>query len=254
MRIRPWAISAVALLLATFCAPVSAEIGQQLEVSSGPDYPPFADSNLPDGGMLTGIVRRAFALRGIQVQLTWLPWRRSELDSANGVFAATYPYVRTAERSKRFVYSEELYTVTTWVYARPELANAPPEELARHIQCVPQGYAVGVQAEAKLGPVRGIQQPANLDACARMVLMGRADFFLANDAAGGVVMRSMPRGKLVHSEQPFVGNSLHLMVPVRRKDAAFVIHQFNLGLQQLKRSGEYDRYIADYLRDHPVPR
>ncbi|KPC52776.1 substrate-binding periplasmic protein [Amantichitinum ursilacus] len=253
MRIWPQAVSALTVLLLASSTAARAEIGQQLEIASGPDYPPFADSNLPDGGMLTGIVRRAFALRGIQAQLTWLPWRRTEIDSANGVFAATFPYVKTPGRSQRFVYSQELYNVTTWVYAKPELANATPEELARHVQCVPQGYAVGEQAQARLGTARAVQQPASFDACARMVLMGRADFFLANDATGASILRGMPRGALVHSEQPFTGNSLYLMVPVSRKDAAFVVHQFNLGLEQLKRSGEYDRYIARYLKALPGP-
>ena len=240
----------ISLLATSTLAQAQGFFGQYIELASGPDYPPLAGETLPGGGLATELVRRAFALRGIRLQLTWLPWKRAELDTSNGLYQASYPYVRTPQRSKSFVYSSPVYVVYTYVYANKPL-EATASAVAGKTICVPQGYALGDEARTLLSATLPTESPLDMEACARMVSIGRADFFLSNNVAGiGAIRRVAGLAPLYRSATPFVGNALYLIVPVKRKDAAFVVRQFNQGLAQLRQSGAYQQIVDDYLRQN----
>ena len=51
----------------------------EIRLAAG-EYQPYTSADLPDGGMLGELTRRAFALSGYQLHIEFLPWARAVLD------------------------------------------------------------------------------------------------------------------------------------------------------------------------------
>ena len=48
-----------------------------IRLSIGESWEPYYSETLPNGGVVTEIVRRAFEISGYQIEVTWLPWARA---------------------------------------------------------------------------------------------------------------------------------------------------------------------------------
>ncbi len=75
---------------------------ETLSVSTGNDYAPFADKNLPEGGMTAEIVKRAFAVMGDTADVAFVDWTKAYDDAKAGKYAATFPWFESAERKAAF--------------------------------------------------------------------------------------------------------------------------------------------------------
>jgi polar amino acid transport system substrate-binding protein len=55
-------------------------------LTTGNDYPPFAHSQLPGGGLATEVVRAALETQGTTLDVRWTTWTRAmkELGRASG--------------------------------------------------------------------------------------------------------------------------------------------------------------------------
>jgi polar amino acid transport system substrate-binding protein len=239
-------------LLLLVCLPVSA-FAQEVSVVTGEDYAPFTGSDLPGGGMLTQIVQAAFAQQGINTLLAWQPWKRGYLETSQGKYAATFPYIRTPEREQEFLYSEPIYTFNQHIYSRAGEVYEPDNlsALAGKRLCYPLGWSppVVIQQMIERGELY-LHTPKSLDACAQIVLLKRDDFFLANDLLGNIVLRRMgeQRAGLRTSATRFPTNTLHFIVPRNEPQAGSLLVSFNQGLAELQASGEYQQLIELYLQ------
>ncbi|WP_090383146.1 substrate-binding periplasmic protein [Pseudomonas anguilliseptica] len=48
------------------------------------EYPPYSSEQLPNGGSIVALTRRAFAVRGHPLQIDFLPWARARVELSNG--------------------------------------------------------------------------------------------------------------------------------------------------------------------------
>lgn len=235
-------------------------MGEDLRLVTGDDYAPFTGKVLPAGGMLTQIVEAALAHANIDSTLDWQPWKRGYLKTMRGEYDATFPYVQREEREQEYLFSTPLLVVDEYIYSR---ADDPIEILdeqgmqGRSI-CIPLGWQPTplVQDLIDRGVLRR-HSPIGIKECARLVLLGRDDFFIADRLIGETALQlSGARvGQIRRSDELVCISTLHLIVPRNHPRGATIIKQFNLGLAALQADGGYQRLIERYLheRDNETP-
>lgn len=225
------------LLVVAHAAPVA--------LTTGDEYPPFTSTKLPEGGMLTDVVRQAFREVGMETTLEWLPWKRGYLSTKIGKYDATFPYLSNAQRAQEMLFSEPLYTVTRYIWAKPDF-KGDVENLNSFVgmhYCAPLGYAHLVLFEPliKAGKLQ-VETPRDMVTCVKMVLVGRADFFTSNTLNGADAIKGI-EGQIVPSKNPVERSTFHLIASRQKPESQKLIDDFNRGLASLKQRGALDQII-----------
>lgn len=232
----------------------SLSLASPLRLVSGEDYAPYAGSTLVNGGMLSEVVVAALSRVDYQPSLAWKPWKRGYQATLKGGYDATYPYLKSSEREAEFLYSEPLYEVTQRVFTRRGMM-LEPDDLRRFTGkrlCYPLGWL----PPAALKPLLEQDQlqrhePPDLITCAKLLALGRDDFFVADSLLGQQAIRlsGIDPDDFESSQAVVSRHSLYFIVPRHHPQAAQLIRDFNHGLRKLMASGEYQRIIQAH-RDH----
>jgi len=223
----------------------------EVTLTTGPGYAPFADPNLPGGGIATQVVQAVFRRLGEPVGLTWLPWKRGYLLTLSGRFDATFPYVRSTVREHDFLYSDPIITTYNYLYTRPgeQLDPDQPASFRDHTICVPQGFYSPLEEKLHDQVGRGevkVERTPDMSTCLRMLAAGRIDAFNSNEflvrdleqQAGGVAYAE-------RSGKPLGTTELMLIAPRSAPGSADLIRRFNAGLQQIKADGSYRSVVPE---------
>ncbi|MCG5242583.1 substrate-binding periplasmic protein [Azospirillum doebereinerae] len=229
--------------------------GAKLDLVTGTDFAPFTGDDLPNGGLITELVQRAFAAVGQTHELRFIPWRRGYDGVVSGRFLATFPYVRTPERERDALFSEPVITMRQLVYlsAKPRMAFNGPADFRGRVVCAPGGYALPAELDVlfRQGALTR-ETPSSLSACVRMVALGRADAFVINEHAGNAaVAQAEAQDSVRAAEKPYAVVTEHLIVGRGTPGATGVIDAFNAGLKILKESGAYDETVARHTAIAP---
>lgn len=231
LHLCPW-VMALGLACA---APAGAA---DLLLTSGSGYAPYAEETAPGGGTSTQRVREAFKRIGITTRIDWLPWARGYQLTLAGEYAATFPYTRTPERERDFLYSDAIDHLPHFRFGRPDDPRVDEgiDALSQAILCLPHAWAGPPQIEALIQQKRiAPERPERLSACVRMVLLGRADYVVATPellsaalAEARLAPDALRRGKTSLGEL-----TLHLIAPRKQAGAAELIRRFNQALAKL---------------------
>lgn len=241
-----WGALGLCLLM---CVSARAEV---LHLATGDDYAPFTGKTLAGQGMLTQVVRAALAEQGAEITLDWLPWKRGYLKAARVEYDAAFPYVHSAEREAEFLYSAPIYLAEQFIFSRSgdaiELSDLPAMSGRR--LCHPLGWQVpeAIRQLIEQGVLRR-HSPLGLQECARLLLLRRDDLFIADQHLGESALRSTgAESSAFHrSQAAFEHSTLHFIVSRQHPRAAELIERFDLGLEALKASGDYQRLIERYV-------
>ena len=224
---------------------------QPLKLVSGDDYAPFTGINLPGGGMLTQIVMAALAEQNTSATLDWLPWKRGYLYTQQGRYDGTFPYVPAAPRQLEFLYSEPVYTLEQHFYSRSGEPFEPDNlaALTGKRLCYPLGWQPpGVIQKLLDQGLITRHTPPSLSACAKLLLLQRDDFFVADTALGKVALRDSgkPLSAFHTSRGSLPRSTLHLIVSRQHPQGSQLISRFNAGLATLRANGKYAQIIERY--------
>jgi polar amino acid transport system substrate-binding protein len=230
-----------------------------LDLVTGSDYAPYTGDDLPGGGLVTELVRRAFAVGGRRYDVRFMPWKRGYDGVVAGRFLATFPYVRTPEREREVLFSDPVIEVRQFVYLSnrsgmefrgrtgPDDSDLLEDFQGRTV-CQPVGYALPAELEAMAGQGRLTRQtPSDLGACARMVATGRADALVIDEFSGAAaIAKSGLADDIRVAERPFAVVTLHLVVGRATPGAETTIAAFNDGLKTLKQQGVYRQLLTSH--------
>ncbi|WLD58788.1 transporter substrate-binding domain-containing protein [Salinispirillum sp. LH 10-3-1] len=237
----------VFLVLATFCSAAQAE---PLRLATGNQYPPFADENLPGGGLATRLVEAAFAAVDTELTIEFMPWQRGYRDTLGGEIQGTFPYIPAADRVRDMLYSDPLIRVRTLVISRadnPLVYQIARDLLGREL-CWPLGWALPsvVETLVRSGEI-SYSQPREYNACPRMLATTRVDFMLSNNFQWHALVESegLNRADFYVAEQAIQESTLHFIAP-RTPEGERVVRLFNAGLKTIRENGEYDAIMAVY--------
>ena len=95
---RLWAVSFILLLSIAVKA-------ETIQVATG-EFPPWTSESLPYGGFFNRIISSAFKLSGIEVQFSYLPWKRALKATKVGQFHATSFWGANKSREQDFYPSD----------------------------------------------------------------------------------------------------------------------------------------------------
>jgi polar amino acid transport system substrate-binding protein len=237
-------------LLSSLCLCAQAD---NLRLVTGDDYAPFTGQALPGGGMLTQVVAAVLSERGLTHSLDWRPWNRGYLRTLQGEYDATYPYVRTPQREREYLYSAALFLANQHIFSRAAepIELDDPGSLQGLRFCYPLGWEPPRVLQALLD--QGLltrHSPIGLKECARLLLLGRDDFFISDRHLGETALQltGADPSRFRRSVSAINNSTLHLIVPRNHPQGAWLIEQFDLGLRTLQGSGHYQQLLDSYLQ------
>lgn len=220
---------------------------------TGNDYKPFTDEGLPEGGLVTDIVRSAYTQAGHEVKIEFLPWRRGEKGVRDGKYDATFPYVKNDEREKIYSFSDPVFVAKERPIVLKDQAGSINnlEDMKGKTLCMPIGYQTAsseLQDLIDTGEVKETK-PRNYASCFRMLKAGRVDF-LAMERPQAVLEANNVYGSTdpISFENYVTGQTvLHLIFDKDGEGTQEKIATFNAALKALKDSGEYDKIVEKHL-------
>lgn len=240
-------IRAFIFLLMGLCAYALAPAAEPLKLATG-EYAPFTGEALPGGGPLAEIARRASAASGIEVRITFLPWKRGYADALEGKYEAIFPYGRNAERERDFYFSESYYTQDRRMYYLADSGVRPEDKatLTGRKYCLPLGFVLlndlGSMVESK---ALSVQSPKDLASCAKMLQLKRVDFFITTPNIAEVAIAQAGLKDDVFVSKSVGKSENFLIVPKSHPRGPEIIGAFNKGIAILRSQGVLEKIIRD---------
>ncbi|WP_215396940.1 substrate-binding periplasmic protein [Rheinheimera oceanensis] len=240
------------LLVTVFCNPLPAQTDTVL-LSSSNYYPHYAE-DLPQQGTVSEIIRQAFLLQGISIEIDFMPFARAyrESQQANyiGLVAAWYD----DKRAEHFYYSQPLYANQIVFFKRKDITVSYRD------------YADLVQQKLRMAVVQGYLhlpgllesgittvQVATDEQAFQMLARGRVDLVPADKLNGlYLIDEKLPQyaGQLDWMTPALEQRPMYLLLSKKDPRSEMLIQRFNTGLQQLRQSGQYQQIIDNLL---PLP-
>jgi polar amino acid transport system substrate-binding protein len=240
-------------LLALGCgalAPAMAEPPlRPLAVAAG-EIPPFASARKEDS-FLGALFEEMAPLMGVHFEFVYLPWKRCEAAVEEQTAWGAVPYVPTAEREQKFLFSAPLYAKQTKLFyfsppGRPAVqGNGELASLRRHRIGGVRGYFYEqLLRDAGIHMDEALSEEQNF----RKLHAGRIDLAAAIDAVGWTVIRRQFTPEEIpyfHTlDTPLHVGFNHLMTSQHYPNTVALLDRFNAALAALRRNGTY-KSVAD---------
>ncbi|HEY9041116.1 MAG TPA: transporter substrate-binding domain-containing protein [Rheinheimera sp.] len=245
----------VPLLMAMLAVLPPAAQAERLKLASSNYYPHYAE-DLPQQGVVTEIVRQAFLLQGIEIDVEFMPfaraYRESQQASYIGLIAAWYD----DERAEHFYYSQPLYANQIVFFKRKS------EQIQYH------DYADIARQQLRLALVQGYLQPEGLlqsqpnlvrvaqdEQAFQMLARGRVDLVPADKLNGlYLLQQKMPADsdRIDYLTPALELRPMYLLLSKQDPRAEALIQLFNTSLTELRHSGQYQQILHTLLpQQHP---
>tara|TARA_R110002167_G_scaffold23131_3_gene82437 strand:+ start:1843 stop:2592 length:750 start_codon:yes stop_codon:yes gene_type:complete len=237
MKIR----AALGVILLSLSAPSTAFADRSVVLLTS-EYPPYHSETLPNQGILTQIVKEAFASSGYRVTFKFKPFARTlqegKADKVDGILSLWY----SDERAKDFLYSDPLPANRIGFFARRgtrinyrELSDLSPYRIG-----VVRGYdnpeqikEAGLEVEVTANDAQNIA----------MLVAGRLDLALIDQHTGHFFLYKNHPDRVSEFTwlEPALEERLQYVGFSKRAKDYMVIHRaFNRGLSKLRSNGRIE--------------
>lgn len=256
-----WLTALLASLSWMIAAPALAAPGEIAITLSNGEYPPYLGQNIPWYGLLSRVVSEAFQLENVKVHYVFYPNNRALESARNGSVDGSLGWAITPERQRDLVYSDPVMTLHM-VFFQHAGANIPWQTLR---DLAP--WRIGVTTEntysdefsqlQAAGVLHVEASPDDVDNFFHLITR-HIDLFPIDAEVGNLLLiqhfHPDQRNLVEAQTHSFWSAPMHVVIWRKQPQAAELIRRFNLGLKQLRSSGEYDRLInqtrqAIYLRE-----
>ncbi len=242
------------LLLLTLCQLVPAvqagdETADKMLSVVTLNWEPFYAESLPDGGLVSDIVRSSFAHSGYQVEIKFIPWDRALDTSAKAKEDVLMGLWFAQERTQTYHFSEP-FLANRLVFVK---AAGDPFEY-EGLESL-HGKRVGTirkyvyLKEFLDDPEIGKYPVSNLAANLRKVAAGRVDLAVDDEIViKDLINRELPelREKLSFTRNALEEKPLYIASSLQHPRGAEIIAAFNEGLKQIRSNGEYQALLKKH--------
>lgn len=222
--------------------------GAPVELATG-EYAPFVSERLPEGGVTAAIVREAFKAQGLEVNYSFIPWKRGFVETERSQFVGTFPYLKTPEREAEFLYSMPIYGDQFRLFVRQDTDTK--RSWTHKKLCVPMGYDTSqINAFTREHRIT-IEQPSKISNCFKMLHGARVDAVWASELVAYETIQSVlgRDAGIQASDLTLVReNEYFLIVSRKLPQAQMWIDRFNEGLKTIKENGAYRRIVTRFSR------
>ena len=240
-------------LLVFFALFHAVEAQDRIRITNG-EWPPFLSKALPHFGAVSQIIAEAFALEGVAVEYGFFPWKRAYKLAESGEWDATAVWVNSDERAQAFLFSESVLTSQNVFFYLKDFPIdwEKLEDLADITIGASIGYYYGedfeqAEKEGRIKVERSFDDEMNL----RMLQKGRIQACIVDLYVGYALLRKNfpPEAlqQIIHHPKPVTETSYHLLFSKQYESRTAQLSTFNKGLNKLKESGTFDRYLQDAL-------
>lgn len=219
---------------------------------SNDEWPPYLGEQLPDHGVLSRIVKEAFARADVQVSYRFYPNNRALWSAQMGVVSGSLGWAPSEERMKTLLYTEPVLQARMVFFERKN--DAHHWGALKDLQGLRIGITIGnyysdeFDKLSKAG-VLTIDGASADDLNLRKLLARRIDLFPIDDEVGHFLLAkdfsAVERAALAPQSKSFW--SAPLCVVIWRKDphAQELVERFNRGLKTLHDSGDFERILNE---------
>lgn len=223
------------------------------------EWPPFVSKDLEHGGVISRIVKEAFALKGIQVEYGFFPWKRAFKLAREGNWDGSVVWLYTEERARAFIYSDAVASNQGVFFhlKRRDFDWRTVDDLKDKVIGAVMGYSNGplLDRAEKAGKVtieRVTTEPINF----KKLLAQRIDLFTSDLEVGHSVLNKHFQPdqirQITYHPKPHYNQSVHLILCKKKARAQYWLECFNKGLKELKQSGRYDQYYQEsHIGNYP---
>lgn len=219
------------------------------------EYPPFCESQRSDGGALVSMVREAFALEDIPVNVIVMPWQRVVALNQYGRFDGVIGLWRSDQKSMHLQPGNPVFQSVIGVYVVQGKAPLP----------LPMGWL----QDRLAGTVAGYHYPESIlklklnkdstrddETNLRKLQQRRIQFAMTEKAVGDALIRSgtLPdRPQLVWGELVLAREVISVGFSASAMQS-FWRNAFNRGLWKLHQNGRYQQIATAYqLQEFAMP-
>ncbi len=231
--------------------------GETIRIANG-EWPPYFLERLPYYGLGSRIVVEAFALEGIIVKFTFLPWKRGLIQAQEGAYDGAVGFEINHNREKDFYASETVWEAP-WVFFH--LKRLPFQwkdfgdlDAFRVGGTLEYMYTVKFLEAERSGLFR-VERIGSDEQNFKKLVADRIDIFPQLIDVGYYQIRTLfaaeTANRITHHPHSFGQHAEQLLLSKRIKRNARLVKIFNRGLRHLKESGQYERYFKELLERGP---
>jgi len=211
-------------------------------------YPPY---QFVQEGTVTGmdhdIIFEAFKVHGVEAGTTLHSWDECmalmDAGKADGIFQIT----RTAQREKRYIFSEELRTACTLFFKRKESSisldcvTGLDSQLSGETVGVLAGYSYSETVDDLVRELK-VEKTSSQDL---LLGLSRGEFSLAlmDEGVAAFLMKRVGVGGVERVAGFDISRPLYVAF---RKALSEPVRLFNSGLEEIKKNGVYDSVVRRY--------
>jgi len=204
--------------------------------------------------MVTEIVEIIFQGLGYDPKIEFWNWDHGYRATEKGVFAATFPYLKTPERERKYFYSKPVYEILIVPFARKDssIIYNSPNDLKNYKICKPKGFSVPTIDEMiKNGSLRDIEKPKQMSDCFKMLEAKQVHIVPVMDLSGKEILLKLRLESSIHAlEDAIEINTLHVIFPKYVQESNVTFHKFNQSLKNFKGTGAYERLVRNHLESY----
>lgn len=238
---------------------------------TGSQFPPFTDEDLPEGGMITELIKialdRSAPNRDYRITFVndWGPHLSVLLP--DGAFDLGFPWYRPdcskigklsdgmRKRCTDYDFSRPLYEVVVGYYARqddPLVGAVDYSGMAGRRICRPRGYfTFDLEVEDLVEPNITMFTPQTPLDCFQMLADGEVDVVTINILVAEDSIKTLGlAAQIVELPDLATIQTLHVITPKTNPYGRGYLTLLNRGIRQMRESGEWFQVVSRHLADH----
>lgn len=215
------------------------------------EWEPYTGEKLPNFGFIPELVSAVYKEMGITPKYEFVPWKRAEDMIRKGEVFASFPYIKTDERSKEFDFSDEV-AVSTFVlfyhkdFLKEKVVWEKFEDLAKYSIGGTLGYWYADPfKQANLNVELVPKEDQNF----QKMMKGKIQLIASEELVGlGYIKTLFPNdtAKFDIVSKPLKQDSLRLMVSRKYANAPDLLAKFNTSLKSIKDKGIYKKILEKF--------
>lgn len=244
--------------LCLICCPI-AYAQETISLTNG-EWPPYQSAQFKYGGLLSRICSEAFAEVGVDVDYTYMPWKRALTVAEFAPYSGSFAWRRRADVEERFYYSDPLMVEEIVFFHRKgkTFEWVTLKDVGKLRVGASLGYLYNLPLAEAVDEAGGEMDIAPTELlCFQKLLRNRVDVVPSSLNVGYYLLQThFLRGQadtVSHHPRPYLNDTLHLLISKKVKNGEALIQRFNSGLKTLKQDGRYDQYLSESLRGDYQP-
>ena len=242
-------LSLTAILATFYCSIVFAN--ETIKMAVG-EYPPYTSKTEENGNFLEKIVTAAFKLESIDVEYSYLPWKRGYASVKSGDHDGTFPWNNTSGRDDMFYIHSVPLAIDDGVYFHLESTPFNWERI-EDLKNFRLGITLGYKHK-EIYQKKGvtISSSASELLSLKMLLAGRIDVYRASKDVGYYLINnkfSSNKARLfTHHPKVIEITGYYILFSKNTPNGKTLSEKFDSGLNKLIESGAYDKIASAYCR------